>query len=293
MAILNPKPSRVEEEIDLRQVFSVLKQGWLTILLFALVGGLLAGAYHFLYKPSYQAAAVISVDGSTVLSSTSPIFLIQSDSVQAMVVKDLSLSSDELQNVSFSADKTDKTIITITAETKNAERSVAIVNDWAEEAVKMFNGEDDSAKTELKNALKLIDKANTDLYEYLDQNGLSSLTWNDVVAITGAASLPGSLIDSSKEYPSLSVSQKMELNALVHQKDLAEWNYQEISRLYFPDTNTSTQRAVIINKAGNSEAVGKLSIYILLFLGILCGFLVAILWILIGDWWKTQKSVKN
>ncbi len=60
--LVNPKIQDAEMEIDLLEIFYLLKSKWKEIFLAMLVGALIFGAYHtFLVKPSYQADASIYI----------------------------------------------------------------------------------------------------------------------------------------------------------------------------------------------------------------------------------------
>ena len=59
---VNLNTQDAEMEIDLLEIFYLLKSKWKEIFLALLVGALIFGAYHtFLVKPSYQADASIYI----------------------------------------------------------------------------------------------------------------------------------------------------------------------------------------------------------------------------------------
>jgi capsular polysaccharide biosynthesis protein len=294
LTTVNQKSNGFEEEVNLHDLLLILKRSWVTIVAVMLIGGLLAGAFHFLKKPSYQATAVISVNSSKLLSKTTPIFLIQSDKIKNKVAKNLNLKLAVLSDVTFSTVAADKTIINITAKTNDSGLSINIVNNWATTAINSINGVNATAQAELDDAQKIVDSTDSDLLAYLQKNGLSELTWADLVAITGVEDGNSTIIvDNTKTYPSLTANQKIDLAGLIRQKVNAEWNYGQVRSDVYSNTVPSQDRATMINKALGSERDGQELDYLIIPLGILCGFSVAVIWILFHDWWKKSQREHN
>ena len=233
MSLSEERPTS-SDEVDLRKLLVTIGRGWKLILIFMAIGAIFAGAYHFLKQPVYQASSTISIDGSTLLTKTSPIFLIQSDEIQQEVIQALGITIDELPEISFSNDKLDKTIITITARSDDMDLSVDTVNTWAEISIKNINARTEFADEEIQKAQALIDTADLNLANYQKKNKLENLTWVDLQILTGVVEESTiTVIGDSKELPTLTVSQKTALSNLVRQKILAGMEFHFINkRLY-------------------------------------------------------------
>ena len=278
----------IEEEVDLHKLILTIGHHWVMLVIFMFLGGLLAGLYLYIRHPSYQATAVISIDSSTLLNQISPVFLVQSDSIKSEIAKNLDVTQDTLSNVTVSTAKNEKNVINISAETDDPVLSSSLVNTWAKIAVQSINAEDEIAKLDIETAQQVVNSADEALLKYLYRNGLGDLTWADLVAITGAGDQPSTTSDNSKLYPSITSAQRIELANLVRQKNLAEWNFNRIGHSVLSNTVSSEHRAMIINEAEESERSDKLLTYLIIPMGVLCGFFLAVVIILIKDWWKNS-----
>ena len=293
MAIAGQNSKAIEEEVDLFKLIRSIGRRWVVLLIFMVLGGLLAGVYQYLKAPSYQAMAVISIDSSSLLNKTSPLFLVQSDPIRSEIAQTLGVSQDVLSSdVTFAYSKNDKTIINISAETDDPNFSVTLVNTWAEIAIQSINHDEEMATSQIDVAQQAVKSADTALLTYLDDNGLVDLTWVDLVAITGVGDRLNTIYDSNKIYPPLTTTQREELTKLVRQKDLEEWNFNQVSHSVLSGTVASENQAVVINKAIQSERSNLLLAYLMIPLGVLCGFLLAIGLILIMDWWKNSQALE-
>jgi len=288
LAAKNQQTTAVEE-VDLYKLIRAISHSWVTLLIFIVIGGLVTGLYSFLRKLTYTATAIVSVDSSVLLSQTSPLFLFQSDAVKTEVAQNLSMSIKDLPEVIFSQDKTDKTIIYISTSSDNKDIPVKLVNSWADAAVKLINTNDENAKNEIDAVQQAVDSADSALINYLQQKGLSDLTWVDLVAITGIEDQSVStILDTTKQYPTMTAEQKMVLTDLVRQKMLAEWNFSRVNESVLRNQVPNDLRAVILNRAYQPEETKTLTPYLMIPLGLILGFLVAVVWILIKDWWDNS-----
>jgi capsular polysaccharide biosynthesis protein len=283
------------EEIDLHKLVWTICHSWMTLIIFIVIGGLGTGLYSFLSKPTYKATAIVSIDSSALLTNTSPIFLLQSDAVKSEVAQSLNMAIENLPDVTFSIDKIDKTIIYISTSTDNKDLSVKLVNFWADSSVKLINRDDEIAKNEISTIQQTLDSADSALFAYLQQTGLGSLTWVDLVSITGVTNdqLNMTLLDITKDYPKLTSKQKIELTNLVRQKMLAEWNFTRVNESILSNHVPMDLRAKVLNRAYQSEKTNILTPYLMVPIGLILGFLVAVVWILIKNWWDNSDPVAN
>jgi hypothetical protein len=292
MAIAGQNSRAIEEEVDFYKLIRSIGRRWVVLLIFMILGGSLAGVYQFLKKPSYQAMSVISIDSTSLLNKTSPLFLVQSDPIRSEIAQTLGVSQGVLSNVTIAFAKNEKTIIDISAETDDPNFSVTLVNTWAEIATRSINHDEEMATSQIDAAQQAANSADAALLTYLYDNGLADLTWVDLVAITGVGDQLNTIYDSNKIYPPLTLIQRKELTNLVRQKDLAEWNFNQVSNSVLSSTVASKHQAEVINKAIRSERSNRLLAYLIIPLGVLCGFLLSIVLILIWDWWKNSQPLE-
>lgn len=292
MNIPGEKPINTDE-VDLRKLLLTIAHRWKLILIFLLVGGLLAGAYHFLKKPVFQASSIISIDSSILLTKTSPLFLIQSDEIKQEVAQTLVVSIEELPEVSFSNDKLDKTIIVITARSSDKKLSQNTVNAWAEISIKHISNLIQSLQSEIKSAQAMVDSSDSDLAAFLRKSRLEHLSWVDLLLITGIGDMTNiSIVSTEKEYPLLNTPQKLELANLIRQKMLAEWNFTRINQTVMSISVSDEARATVLNRASLPEDRSLLSGYLLIALGVILGFIASVIWILLRDWWRNSSDVE-
>jgi len=255
-----------------------------------LIGGLLSGLFLYTKNPAYEAQAVISIDNNSIIGKTSPLFLARSDQIQFEVAKILNVALDDLSTVTVAQDTKINTIIYIRAETENEQMSINMVNTWAEIVVQMINDTGESLRTELNTAQQAVISADSALITYLYRNGFGDLSWADLIAITGVRDQSSMIIvNNEKIYPSFTAKQRIELTDLVRQKQLAEWNNDQVNQSVLSTKNFSENRALVINKAKQLDTSNQLSTFLIIPLGVVCGFLLAIIWILLKDWWKNSQ----
>lgn len=280
-----------EEEVDLHKLILIIGRSWLTLTVFILIGGMLSGLYLYTKNPTYAAQAVILIDNNSILGNINPLYLIRSDQIQSKVAQTLNLTLDDLSAVTVTQDTKNNTIIFIKAETDNQQLSIDLVNTWAEFAIQTINYEGENLHTELDLAQQSAISADSTLITYLYKNGLGDLSWADLITITGVRDqLNTVIINDENPYPYITAKQRLELSDLVRQKKLAEWNYDQVSQSILSTTNFTENRAQVINKAIDFDASNQLSTYLIIPLGVLCGFLLAIIWILLKDWWKNSQQ---
>ena len=129
-----------EMEIDLREIFFLLKSRWKSIFLAMLIGAAIFGAYHvFMVKPSYQADASIYITNTDSVITFSDLQLssaltedyaniIKSRTVLNRVIKELQLDLNykALGNLISVGNPDDSHIITIKVTCDDPELNVSI-----------------------------------------------------------------------------------------------------------------------------------------------------------------------
>ncbi len=274
-------------EADLHDLIRLIGRRFKLVLLITLIGALAGAAIFFFIKPAQSAVAVITVDPAMLVSSTSPYYLVQNDEIANAVAQKLGIALEDLPDMSFSVDKTDKSVITIEADANNEALAMNAANTWAEAAVEWLRDNSNSIAENLAEAQTAAETADTDLAQFLQTNGWENLNWVDLVAITGIDDNDNiSIIADQKTLPQLTIAQKAKLSQLVRQKVISEWNYLQVSKASITAAQNSNQRIMILNKALQTEEKYILGGAFAIPVGMILGVFIACAWILLADWWK-------
>lgn len=274
-------------EADLHDLIQLIGRRFKLVLLIVLIGGLAGAALYIFAKPLQSAVAVITVDPDTLVSSTSPYYLVQNDEIAQAVADKLGIALADLPDMSFTVDKTDKSVITIEADANDEKLAIAAANTWAEVAVDWLRSNSNSLANNLNEAQTAVQKADKDLAEFLRNSGLDSLSWMDLVAITGVGDTGNiNIYPEQGTLPQLTIAQKEKLSQLMRAKVICEWNYLQISKASLTAAQNSDQRIMILNKSMHTEEKNILGGVLAIPVGMVLGGLIACAWILLADWWK-------
>jgi|GEM_PF-3970131 len=277
------------EEMDLHYLIKLLARRVKLIILVTLIGGLAGAALYFLVKPTQSATAVITVDPDTLVSATSPYYLVKNDEIAQAVADKLGMARGDLPEMTFTVDKTDKSVITIEANSNNSKLAMDAANAWAEEAVLWLQQRSNSLSGHLATAQIDVQNADKALAEYLQSIGSGNLSWIELVAITGVSE-DGEInvyLDHTT-LPNLTVEQKETLSQLMRQKTISEWNYMQISKAALTSAQNSAQRIMILNKAMKTVEKHILGGIMAIPVGMILGVFIACAWVLLADWWKNS-----
>lgn len=280
------------QEMDLHDLIKLLARRVKLIILVTVIGGLAGAALYFLVKPTQSATAVITVDPDTLVSATSPYYLVQNDEIAQAVADKLGMTMEDLPEMTFTVDKNDKSVITIEANANKEKSALDAANAWAEEAVLWLQQNSNSLGDNLATAQADTQNADKALAEYLQSIGLGKLTWMDLVAITGVGDNGSIMVyPDQTSLPTLTVKQKDTLSQLMRQKTISEWNYMQISKAALTSAQNSAQRIMILNKAMKTEEKHILGGIMAIPVGMVLGVFIACAWILLADWWKNSARM--
>lgn len=280
------------QEMDLHDLIKLLARRVKLIILVTVIGGLAGAALYFLVKPTQSATAVITVDPDTLVSATSPYYLVQNDEIAQAVADKLGMTMEDLPEMTFTVDKNDKSVITIEANANKEKSAMDAANAWAEEAVLWLQQNSNSLGDNLATAQADTQNADKALAEYLQSIGLGKLTWMDLVAITGVGDNGSIMVyPDQTSLPTLTVKQKDTLSQLMRQKTISEWNYMQISKAALTSAQNSAQRIMILNKAMKTEEKHILGGIMAIPVGMVLGVFIACAWILLADWWKNSARM--
>ena len=280
-----------DEELDLRRLVKLVSQRWRMILVFSLLGGLMAGAFFAIKQTNYAATTTVAVDTGILASKTSPTFLLLNEDIKSEVAGVIDAAVLEDSDILITSDKSDKTIYYISAVSTSPEQAINIANTWSNTSIAwilqaMSRTEDDvtEAKTQLANT-------NDALTSYLNENKLASLTWNDLTTLTGTGTSDMVVIEQSNDaLPVITQNQRAILSELMIQKISAEWNYERVIKDVLERNYQMKDRVKIIEYAEKAEPASFLDSRFLIPVGVFIGLLLSLVWIILKNWWDCSPT---
>lgn len=289
---IDTQPIHVET-ISLRALIKTVISRWKLILILMVIGGLITSAVYFLRKPVYTATTVVSIDPSVLTGNTTPTFIISGDEIKEEVAENFNLDLLSLPAVTVITDKADKSISSISLESKNQQLAIEMANFWGKTAVSWIL-ENMNQSTDLEAATKEVNAVTSELNNYLQSHNLGDLSWYELILITGV-STPESISLSSltKDLPPVTAKQRIELSEILRKKEAAEWNYSIISQDILSNQYQANLRVRVVNKAIEAEDTSILGSIIMIPLGLFIGLLIALIWIFMEDWWKHEEQING
>jgi hypothetical protein len=150
------------------------------------------------------------------------------------------------------------------------------------------------------NAKATVEDADRVLVEYLQENGLSQLSWVDMQILTGVG-LSGSVLQPSSESvlqpnseqkgPSISSNQRLEISKLMRNYLIAQAEYNNIEAVAIKTRYAlAVDKPVVLTYATLPEPPNKAKTALAVVLGAGAGLGLAAFWILLQNWW--QKGVR-
>ncbi len=283
-------PVYYEDEIDLRELIVTLLQGWKVILFLVVLCGSVAYGYSALQQPVYEASASLLIDQQSLSMSSSPISLLQSENIRQLVAESLTVDENLLPTPSVTADKTDKTLFTLTVQSTSAKEAASVANAWADASIVWILDEAQAKET-------LVDQAEADLQEadrafvaYLEKHGLNAWTWAELSLLTGVSNyqMEGSRFN---ELPSINDTERLEIAELMRKRIAKESYYfrlladvrgSETGLLLNPPTVLSYAniRLSPINKKPLQNTA----------LGLVLGFILGIFFVFAAAWWRNAQE---
>ncbi len=279
------------EEFDIRNFLRTIFKGWKIILILSVIGAVIGGVFFFVMPESYEVSATVFVNSSTTPYSITPLYLVQSEDVKNIVLESASLSESDLPDMSFTVEKTDKNIITINASSSNPGLALKVVNAWADAVLSYTQGADTLLQTDVEKARIRLEELDIELSTFLLNSGLQNLSWTEMIAITGGSDTSGiAILESSLPLPEVPLSKRDEIKKLVRKINLAQWEYYDISKQLIAKEYVTNQNAFVLNHAEQAENEMNLLDKLAIPLGTVVGFFIAILYILLANWWKAESK---
>ncbi len=280
------------ENVSLRSLVRSIFRHWVLILILMLGGGAITGVLHFFMKPLYTATTIVSIDPDLLFGNYSPAFVISSDSIKEKVAEKFNIEVAKLPQVTVTTDKTDKSISKVALSSKNAKLAVQMVNYWSETAVAAIIEDTRSVTSDLESMEIQVLEATNAINSYLQAQNLTSLNWYDLYLITGEFDSDIIITRPDENIPQLSLKQRNELTALMRQKKIAGRNYENLNDQILDTTYLPEKRVRLINKAYEAENSSIVASALFTPLGIFIGLVLALIWILLEDWWKHSADLK-
>ena len=281
-----------QDDFNIRGAMLILIKGWWLVLIFSILGGAVGWFALSSVQPNYSAMSTVLVDSEYLdLSNSYPSYILKNDQIQSMVIAQV--GEEKFSHVSKTAltnDKVDRSVVFITIVADDPLVAVNVANVWADSAVKWLKQNVDVSAEELSSARGLLEKSNEELVRYLYTNNLNSLTWCDLVRITGNGNC---LILTSGMDPNqpleIKVNQRLDIIRLMQQVDDANLVYEAQLTSQIQKTSAITQRLMVSNYAIDAEPSGGLGKMLLIPAGVMVGFFAAILILAIAHFWRSSR----
>lgn len=281
------------ENVSLRSLVNSILRHWVLILILMIAGGAITGVLHFFMKPLYTATTVVSIDPDLLFGNYSPAYVISSDEIKEQVAEKFKMEVNELPKVTVTTDKIDKSISIIALSSTDAKLAVQMVNFWSETAVVSIIKDTKTGSTDLELLESQVEEATIAINNYLQAQNLTNLNWYDLFLLTGEEFSDVIMSSPSQNLPQLSMKQRNELTILVRQKKIAGRNYENLNDQILETTYLPEKRVRLLNKAFEAENSSIISSALFIPLGVFIGLLIALIWILLEDWWKHSADTKS
>jgi hypothetical protein len=277
-------------EITLQRLFVQLLLGWKILLTVSIMGGLLSGAIILIQKPSYKAALIIYINNNTDINGMTPRLFLQSDEILLKVNKKFGYTQNNIPSTTIT---NNGSVYGMVVKTDDPDKSMNYINYWGEVVIEWFAHQQEKKDAELDLAhSQVIDITHT-IGAYLQTNEISPMVLRELYAATemNTADVP----NANREIPNrteISAQQWQDLSNLARELNLAEWNYERIKKEDLKNGSANSLQPFIIRKAVDSKQDSRTGTsWLNIPIGMLCGFLLGAIWILVNDWWKTKLSV--
>jgi hypothetical protein len=147
--------------------------------------------------------------------------------------------------------------------------------------------------------------------EYLQENGLSQLSWVDMQILTGVGlsgsvlqpspdtvlpSSPGIVLQPNTEQrsPSISSTQRLEISKLMRNYLIAQTEYNDIEAVAIKTRYAlAVDRPMVLTYASLPAPSGKTKIVRAAALGAAAGLVLAVFWIFLQIWWQKGIHEEN
>jgi capsular polysaccharide biosynthesis protein len=278
-----------QEELDLKELILALLKKWYVILIFTIIGAGSVYVYSLFHKyvPTYSATAVIQMSDPNLTE-----FVLKDDN-KALVAEKLGIEPKSVYTPSLTQQSGDKSLFNLTIQSTDASKAKTQVNAWAEVAVEQVKASIlDGAQSAIDKAQASVEGADFALVQFLEDNGLSSLTWVELENLTGVISnsnfMPSdSQVGSSQEAVVLSETQRLQLAELMRQKVAAEQTYQNVatSNLKIISQNAENDYFLVSYANWTKEISDRPKVKRNITLGGFIGLIFSIIGLSIIYWW--------
>ncbi len=299
--------SNYDEEIDLHEIVLTLLRHWKLLLIVMVLTAAAAGVFSYWQQkqPLYTASSQILIDqsmfsaltaqnGTTSPSSADITGYLLSDSVRQKAAAILGVEAASLPIVNIDPDATNS-VYSITVQTASAQEAAQIVNAWADAGIEWTNQTLQLPNDEESKALAAAGDADRALVEYLKQNGLSQLTWNDLEILTGIGSSSSILQASVQPFPDISSTQRLEIAKLMQARMTAQAEYA-----YDNNRAIQTRYALAVNKpmvlmhaSIPTAPINKSNMARNVALGAIAGLMLAVCWVFLKEWWRKGNELEQ
>ena len=292
---MQAEPVYYDDEIDLRELITTLLKGWKVILLLMVLGGAAAYGYSALQTPVYEASASLLIDAQALSLTSSPITLLQHEEVREMVAERLDVEKASLPSPTIAADKTDKTLFTLTVQSASAKEAAEVVNAWAEagsgwlmQEVQAKDTALQEAKAESESALQDADRA---LVGYLGKHDLSEWTWAELSILTGVSNyqMEGARVN---ELPTINDTERLEIAELMRARIAKEDAYSHLlaANLQERERNLSLTPPTVLAYAPVPQTPTNSKSLLNTALGLVAGGMLGVFWVFAAAWWQNSAE---
>ncbi|MEI7848422.1 MAG: hypothetical protein WCK35_21660 [Chloroflexota bacterium] len=318
----------LDDEIDFKKIIFTLIRGWQTLLrgwkillVLFLLGGVSVFAILAMRTPQYEASALIYAD--PVIFNYN--LLKQNDVMRPKVADALGVditavplyltpenSKNQETTVTINQDKTDKALIQILVQGKNAGEAARIANAWAKAGVEYLIADYSTPLLVESQTLTVQTAAQVELNNYLSKQKLLNLSWTDLQILTGIG-LAGNILNlsdttgsptdvqpplnfnspSNSSFAGISAETRLGIATRMQSRLYAEtvYNYARgaANSIHFI---LATKPAKVFEYAAVPEIpVAQPSKIIFAALGAFSGLILGAFWLLAAAWWNENKNL--